>query len=120
MLAQFTGVDWLRNIVKSYMFQTFLSWVTAVRMAEKKKGPDYPTPAGQNAGTAQHKACHNEWDLDSKIYVGGLGEEGNRLELEEAFSKFGHVKNIWCAKAPPSFAYIEMAVSSFITWTVRS
>ena len=30
-----------------------------------------------------------------KVWVGGLGEEGTRLELEVAFEKFGPVKNIW-------------------------
>ena len=58
----------------------------------------------------KHKACHDEWDEDCKIFVGGLGEEGTRIELEDSFQKFGPIKNIWLAKAPPSFAYIEMAV----------
>ena len=43
--------------------------------------------------------------------VGGLGEEGTRIELDDAFGKFGPIKNIWLAKAPPSFAYIEMQAS---------
>ena len=59
----------------------------------------------------RHKACHDEWNEDCKIFVGGLGEEGTRIELEDSFSKFGPIKNIWLAKAPPSFAYIEMEVS---------
>ena len=45
-----------------------------------------------------------------KVWVGGLGEEGTRLELEVAFEEFGPVKNIWLAKNPPSFAFIEMEV----------
>ena len=64
----------------------------------------------------KHKACHDEWDDDCKIFVGGLGEEGTRIELEDSFSKFGPIKNIWLAKAPPSFAYIEMAVRKFTIW----
>ena len=63
------------------------------------------------AGTGQFKAVHNEWDIECKVWIGGLGEEGTRLELEEAFGKFGPVKNIWLAKNPPSFAFIEMEVS---------
>ena len=47
-----------------------------------------------------------------KVWVGGLGEEGTRLELEVAFEEFGPVKNIWIAKNPPSFAFIEMEVRS--------
>jgi len=62
----------------------------------------------QMAGSGQFKAVHNEWDIACKVWVGGLGEEGTRLELEEAFTKFGPVKNIWLAKNPPSFAFIEM------------
>ena len=63
----------------------------------------------------RHKACHDEWNEDCKIFVGGLGEEGTRIELDEAFSKFGPIKNIWLAKAPPSFAYIEMEVCVHIS-----
>ena len=59
----------------------------------------------------RHKACHDEWNEDCKIFVGGLGEEGTRIELDDAFGKFGPIKNIWLAKAPPSFAYIEMEAS---------
>ena len=62
------------------------------------------------AGSGQFKAVHNEWDIACKVWVGGLGEEGTRLELEESFNKFGPVKNIWLAKNPPSFAFIEMEV----------
>ena len=49
-----------------------------------------------------------------KVWVGGLGEEGTRLELEVAFEEFGPVKNIWIAKNPPSFAFIEMEVNGFV------
>ena len=72
---------------------------------------DNSVPRLPSMQAPKHKACHDEWDQDCKIFVGGLGEEGTRLELDEAFSKFGPIKNIWLAKAPPSFAYIEMAVS---------
>ena len=30
------------------------------------------------------------------------------MEIEEAFSKIGPIKNIWVAKNPPAFAYVEM------------
>lgn len=56
----------------------------------------------------QFKAVHNEWDINCKIWIGGLGEEGTRIELDDEFSKFGPVKNIWLAKNPPSYAFIEM------------
>lgn len=60
------------------------------------------------ASLPQFKAVHNEWNIECKVWVGGLGEEGTRLELEVAFEEIGPVKNIWLAKNPPSFAFIEM------------
>ena len=35
------------------------------------------------------------------MYIGDLGNDGTRYELEEAFSEYGSVKNIWVAKKPP-------------------
>ena len=57
-----------------------------------------------------HSAIHNEWDVSCKVWIGGLGEEGTRLEIEEAFGEIGPVKNIWLAKNPPGFAFVEMEV----------
>ena len=54
-----------------------------------------------------------------KVWVGGLGEEGTRLELEVAFEAFGPVKNIWLAKNPPSFAFIEMEVKILCTTQIQ-
>ena len=36
-----------------------------------------------------------------QVYIGDLGSDGTRYELEEAFSVYGAVKNIWVAKKPP-------------------
>merc|ERR1711936_1389334 len=51
---------------------------------------------------------HGEWPLDAKIYIGDLGSDATRYELEDAFSPFGSVKNVWIAKRPPGFAFILM------------
>jgi len=51
---------------------------------------------------------HGEWPVDCKIYIGDLGSDGTRYELEDAFSPFGTVKNVWIAKKPPGFAFILM------------
>ena len=48
-----------------------------------------------------------------------MGEEGTRLELEVAFEAFGPVKNIWLAKNPPSFAFIEMEVKILCTTQIQ-
>ena len=35
------------------------------------------------------------------MYIGDLGEDATRSEIEEAFEKYGYVRNVWIAKRPP-------------------
>ena len=44
---------------------------------------------------------------ETKVYVGGLTEETDEKELERAFSYYGRLKNVWVARRPPGFAFIE-------------
>ena len=48
-----------------------------------------------------------EWDLSCKVYVGNLREDTTEAELDDEFSRCGKIKNIWVAKNPPGFAFIE-------------
>ncbi|ESO95339.1 hypothetical protein LOTGIDRAFT_116827 [Lottia gigantea] len=50
---------------------------------------------------------HKDWRLDCKVYVGDLGYGAAKQELEDAFSKHGQLKNVWIARRPPGFAFIE-------------
>ncbi|XP_076062434.1 RNA-binding protein 1-like [Oratosquilla oratoria] len=50
---------------------------------------------------------HREWSLDCKVYVGNLGNNAARNELEAAFIKYGPVRNVWVARNPPGFAFVE-------------
>ncbi|XP_018897924.1 RNA-binding protein 1 isoform X2 [Bemisia tabaci] len=50
---------------------------------------------------------HREWDIECKVYIGNLGNNANKNELEDAFSKYGPIRNIWIARNPPGFAFIE-------------
>ncbi|EEB19282.1 transformer-2 sex-determining protein, putative [Pediculus humanus corporis] len=50
---------------------------------------------------------HREWDLSCKVYVGNLGNNGSKYELECIFSKYGPLRNVWVARNPPGFAFIE-------------
>ena len=47
------------------------------------------------------------------MYVGDLGNDGTRDELEDAFTAFGAVKNIWIAKKPPG-KYFWLSVGIYI------
>ena len=40
-------------------------------------------------------------DTSFQVYIGDLGNEATRYELEDAFTPFGVVKNVWIAKRPP-------------------
>lgn len=50
---------------------------------------------------------YREWDLSCKVYVGNLGSSTSKYELESAFSKFGPLRDVWVARNPPGFAFIE-------------
>ncbi|XP_059118422.1 serine/arginine-rich splicing factor 3-like [Peromyscus eremicus] len=45
--------------------------------------------------------------LDCKVYVGNLGNNGNKSELERAFGYCGPLRNVWVARYPPVFAFVE-------------
>jgi splicing factor, arginine/serine-rich 3 len=49
---------------------------------------------------------YKEWDLECKVYVGNLGTSATRHELENAFSKYGPLRNVWVARNPPGFAFV--------------
>jgi len=50
---------------------------------------------------------HQEWDIRCKVYVGNLGNNASKSELESVFSHYGPLKNVWVARNPPGFAFIE-------------
>ena len=50
---------------------------------------------------------HQDWDPRCKVYVGNLGSNAARGEIEESFSKYGTLRNVWVARNPPGFAFVE-------------
>nr|CAB3266588.1 serine/arginine-rich splicing factor 3-like [Phallusia mammillata] len=49
----------------------------------------------------------NSGPLDCKVYVGNLGSQGSKSELERVFGYYGQLKNVWVARNPPGFAFVE-------------
>ncbi|XP_023226362.1 RNA-binding protein Rsf1-like isoform X1 [Centruroides vittatus] len=43
----------------------------------------------------------------TSVFVGGLGDNLSRDDLEREFSKYGKLNSIWVAQNPPGFAFIE-------------
>ena len=44
---------------------------------------------------------HSNWDVSCKVYIGNLGNNASKYELEDAFSKYGPLRNVWVARSPP-------------------
>ena len=42
-----------------------------------------------------------------KVYVGNLGNNGSKQELEKEFERFGRLHDVWVARNPPGFAFVE-------------
>merc|ERR1719402_673130 len=56
-----------------------------------------------------------------RIYVGGLGTgwEANKLNVQEAFSRFGTVRDVWTAREG-GFAFVEMEDPEVVEYAIRS
>ena len=48
----------------------------------------------------------------NKVYVGGLREDATKEEIEDAFTKFGDIENVWIARKPAGFAFVVCQRSS--------
>ncbi|XP_059109669.1 serine/arginine-rich splicing factor 3-like [Peromyscus eremicus] len=57
--------------------------------------------------------------LDCKVYVGNLGNNGNKTELERAFGYYGPLQSVWVARNPPGFVFVEFEDPQDATDAVR-
>ena len=48
-----------------------------------------------------------DWDLSCKVYIGNLANHTSRHDIESAFGKYGSLRNVWVARNPPGFAFVE-------------
>lgn len=44
---------------------------------------------------------------DAKVYVGDLGSNARKEDIEDAFSHYGPLRSVWVARNPPGFAFVE-------------
>jgi len=51
---------------------------------------------------------HRDWNIECKIFIGGLRDDANRYDIEDCFAKYGPVRDTWVARKPPGFAFVEM------------
>ncbi|KAG3121556.1 hypothetical protein PI124_g261 [Phytophthora idaei] len=45
--------------------------------------------------------------MGTRVYVGGLPRDATSREIQDGFSRYGHVSNIWVARNPPGFAFVD-------------
>lgn len=64
-------------------------------------------------------SLHRECPLDCKVYVGNLGHNGNKNELERTFGYYGPLRSVWVARNPPGFAFVEFEDSRDASDAVR-
>ncbi|KAL7891492.1 hypothetical protein AOLI_G00009680 [Acnodon oligacanthus] len=64
-------------------------------------------------------SLHRDCPLDCKVYVGNLGNSGNKTELERAFGYYGPLRSVWVARNPPGFAFVEFEDPRDATDAVR-
>lgn len=63
---------------------------------------------------------YREWDLKCKVYVGNLDQRATKHQIEDIFSKYGPLKNVWVARNPPGFAFVEFEDSRDAEDAVRN
>ncbi|GIY26890.1 RNA-binding protein 1 [Caerostris extrusa] len=49
----------------------------------------------------------SDWDLDCKVYIGSISTRTTKDDIESLFSKYGPLRNVWIARNPPGFAFVE-------------
>nr|ADF28513.1 rbp1-like RNA-binding protein PB [Pelinobius muticus] len=48
-----------------------------------------------------------DWNLECKVYIGNLGSRATKDDIEAVFSRYGPIRNVWVARNPPGFAFVE-------------
>lgn len=49
----------------------------------------------------------SDWNIDCKVYIGSLGSRATKEDIEDVFSRYGPLRNVWIARNPPGFAFVE-------------
>lgn len=49
----------------------------------------------------------SDWNIDCKVYIGSLGSRATKEDIEDAFGRYGPLRNVWIARNPPGFAFVE-------------
>ena len=56
---------------------------------------------------SKHELKLEEGAKMARVYIGDLGSNGSKQEIEREFERYGHLRSVWVARNPPGFAFIE-------------
>ncbi|KAJ0401518.1 hypothetical protein P43SY_009378 [Pythium insidiosum] len=45
--------------------------------------------------------------MGTRVYVGGLPRDATQREIQDGFGRYGHISNVWIARNPPGFAFVD-------------
>ena len=85
----------------------------------EKLDPLPPTEKDLKLQLPKIMSRHREWDIACKVYIGNLGNNGSKYEIEDVFGEYGPLKNVWVARNPPGFAFVEFENSRDAEDSVR-
>ncbi|XP_068568073.1 serine/arginine-rich splicing factor 3b [Cebidichthys violaceus] len=88
-------------------------------MTERNKPAREAQRVGSVNSTENDPVMHRDCPLDCKVYVGNLGNNGNKTELERSFGYYGPLRSVWVARNPPGFAFVEFEDPRDATDAVR-
>ncbi|CAL1267334.1 unnamed protein product [Larinioides sclopetarius] len=49
----------------------------------------------------------SDWDLECKVYIGSISSRTTKDDIESLCSRYGPLRNVWIARNPPGFAFVE-------------
>ncbi len=101
------------------MFMHVVSLVLVIGVSGAQKQSLMPKIIDVNSIVVTDWAMHRDCPLDCKVYVGNLGNNGNKSELERSFGYYGPLRSVWVARNPPGFAFVEFEDPRDATDAVR-
>ncbi|OQR72778.1 hypothetical protein BIW11_01240 [Tropilaelaps mercedesae] len=83
---------------------------------DQRRGSRYGGGGGGGGGGGYQG---RQQDNHNRIFVGGIGDNVNKEDLESVFSKYGRLTNVWVAQNPPGFAFVDFGESQHATDAVQ-
>ena len=119
MMIDFLDVCF-KNEIQNFKYDVLVeTGYQKVLEISEKLDPLPPTEKDLKLQLPKIMSRHREWDIACKVYIGNLGNNGSKYEIEDAFGEYGPLRNVWVARNPPGFAFVEFENSRDAEDSVR-